>query len=170
MESKQSCCFIRSLFEQGPRNLRFKYKTKTLASLCIELIVALSKNLSLSHAPRGWRKRIELQNRVGPEKRRSCGACRHYFQYFLRYTCSWYTLWLVNCDRLLQYLRQSFGFARAVEKTCRAGETLKHRTFWRLDNWHFDTRNGFFRKWVDWGIWKLRCSQALPSSLPAVSL
>ena len=139
MESKQSCCFIPSLFEQGPGNLRFKYKTKTLASLCIELIVALSKNLILSHAPRGWRKRIEVQNRVGPGKRQSSGVCKHYFQYFLRYTCSWYTLWLVNCDRLLQYLRQSFGFARAVEKNMSSRwnpQTPHLLTPWHLTFWH----------------------------------
>ena len=74
MESKR-CRFILPLFRQGLGYLIFKYKTKTLASLCIQLIVALSKNLSLSHAPRKWRKRIELQNRVGPRRRRSSGTC-----------------------------------------------------------------------------------------------
>lgn len=47
MESKR-CCFILSLFGQGLGYLIFKYKTKTLASLCIQLLVALSKILSLS--------------------------------------------------------------------------------------------------------------------------
>ena len=74
MESKR-CCFILPLFGQGPGYLIFKYKTKTLASFCIQLLVALSKILSLSHVPRKWRKRIELQNRVGPGRRRSGGAC-----------------------------------------------------------------------------------------------
>lgn len=94
MESKR-CCFILSLFGQGLGYLKFKYKTKTFASLCIQLIVALSKNLSMCHAPRKLRKRIELQNRVGPGRRRSSGACISIIfntssgtQYFLR-SCDW---------------------------------------------------------------------------------
>lgn len=94
MESKR-CCFILSLFGQGLGYLKFKYKTKTLASLCIQLIVALSKNLSMCHAPRKLRKRIELQNRVGPGRRRSSGACISIIfntssgiQYFLC-SCDW---------------------------------------------------------------------------------
>ena len=143
MESKR-CRFILPLFRQGLGYLIFKYKTKTLASLCIQLIVALSKNLSLSHAPRKWRKRIELQNRVGPRRRRSSGTC---ISIIFNTSIPPVYLLLVYpvIGQLWQFtsILQSFGFARAVEKTCRAGETLIHRTFWRLDIWHFDTRKGF---------------------------
>ena len=37
------------------------------------------------------------------------------FNTSFRYTGSWYTLWLVNFDSLLQHLRQSLYFARARE-------------------------------------------------------
>ena len=79
-----------------------------------------------------------------------------------RYTSSWYTLWLVNGDSILQHVRQSFGFARRVCQTCRACESLLHHTFWRLTFW---SKELFFTMWwlggggervvcADWGIWK----------------
>ena len=143
MESKR-CRFILPLFRQGLGYLIFKYKTKTLASLCIQLIVALSKNLSLSHAPRKWRKRIELQNRVGPRRRRSSGTCIS----IIFNTSSGIPTPGIPCDWSIvtvyfnTYVNHLASHAQST-KTCRAGETLIHRTFWRLDIWHFDTRNGF---------------------------
>ena len=143
MESKR-CCFILPLFGQGLGYLIFKYKTKTLASFCIQLLVALSKILSLSHVPRKWRKRIELQNRVGPGRRRSGGACIS----IIFNTSSGIPapgipcVWSIVTVYFNTYVNHLASHAQST-KTCRAGETLIHRTFWRLDIWHFDTRNGF---------------------------
>ena len=63
------------------------------------------------------------------------------FNTSFRYASSWYTLWFINCNNLLQHLRKSFGFART--------EFNKHVELWNpptmrlLAFWHFDTRNGF---------------------------
>ena len=61
-----------------------------------------------------------------------------------RYTSSWYTLWLVNCDSLLQHLRQSFGFPRAESSnisSMRIPTTPHFLTFKEL----------FFMKWEGGG-------------------
>ena len=142
MESKR-CRFILPLFRQGLGYLIFKYKTKTLASLCIQLIVALSKNLSLSHAPRKWRKRIELQNRVGPRRRRSSGTCIS----IIFNTSSGIPTPGIPCDWSIVtvYFNTYVNHLASHAQSKKHVEQVKpsYRTFWRLDIWHFDTRKGF---------------------------
>lgn len=154
MTESEQCCVILSLFGQGLGYLIFTYKTKTLAVLCIELIIAPSKNLSLSHAPRKWRRQ--------PGERRSSGTCKHYFQYFFRYTCSCYTLWLVNCDSWLQYYVIYLASpAQAKKHVERVNPQTPHLlTPWHLIFWH---KKRCFRKWADWDIWK--DAHRLPPSL-----
>ena len=171
MESKR-CCFILPLFGQGLGYLIFKYKTKTLASLWIQLIVALSKNLSLSHAPRKWRKRIELQNRVGPRRRRSSGTCIS-----IIFNTSIPPVYLLLVYPVIGQLWQftstltSIIWLRTRSRKNMSSRWNPHTPYlltpWHLTFWH---KKRFFRKWADWGIWKLRCSQTLPSSLLVVSL
>ena len=165
MESKR-CCFILSFFRQGLGYLKFKYKTKTLASLCIQLIVVLSKNLSLCHAPRKLRKRIELQNRVGPGRRRSSGACIS----IIFNTSSGIPAPVIGQLWQFTSILRSIIWLRTRSRKNMSSRWNPH-TPHLLTPWHltFWDKKRFFRKWADWGIRKLRCSQTLPSSLPAVS-
>ena len=69
------------------------------------------------------------------------GECKDCFQYrILVYRpLTWHTLWLVNCDSLLQTLTSIIRLcARRVYQTYRACETLLPRNLW-----HFDAKNGF---------------------------
>lgn len=160
MTESEQCCVILSLFGQGLGYLIFTYKTKTLAVLCIELIIAPSKNLSLSHAPRKWRRQ--------PGERRSSGTCKHYFQYFFRYTCSCYTLWLVNCDSWLQYYVIYLASPAQAKKHV---ERVKPSNTAPFDALTFDilTQETVFQEMG--GLRYLKgCSQAPSFSLPAVSL
>ena len=84
------------------------------------------------------------------------------FNTSFRYTSSWYTLWLVNCDNLLQHLRKSFGFARTEFN--KQVEHWNPPTMHLLTFWHFDTRNSF-SGWggggvgvVSWFRYLKRCS------------
>ena len=100
----------------------------------------------LFQAPRYWGKLPESK---------SSGAYKHCFQYLIGYTIpgipyDWSTLTvyfntyanhLPSCEQILQ--------------TCRACETLLHRTFRRFDIWNFVTRNGFSRSGRIWVFEKM---------------
>ena len=63
-----------------------------------------------------WRKRIEkscAKTARGLGRDNVFEPVSIVFNGSFQYTSSWYTLWLANCDSLLQHLRQSFCFARA---------------------------------------------------------
>ena len=100
----------------------------------------------LFQVPRYWGKLPESK---------SSGAYKLCFQYLIGYTIpgipyDWSTLTvyfntyanhLLSCCQILQ--------------TCRACETLLHRTFRRFDIWNFVTRNGFSRSGCIWVFEKM---------------
>ena len=69
------------------------------------------------------------------------------------YTSSWYTLWLVNCDSILQHLCQTFDFTctESNEPVHLYSMTVKPSYTAPFDLWHLTYhwhRKCFFRNWM----------------------
>ena len=100
----------------------------------------------LFQVPRYWGKLPESK---------SSGAYKHCFQYLIGYTIpgipyDWSTL-TVYFNTYANHLPSCAQFLQ----TCRACETLRHRTFRRFDIWNFVTRNGFSKSGRIWVFEKM---------------